>query len=105
MTTRELRDKAADFVERGWCQRAYALNAAGERIFERSLTATCWCVYGALHAAMPDTGPESLHLCALAVGEMRSELRLMPSESLDTWNDAQGRTQAEVVAALRGSLS
>lgn len=103
MTTRELREQAADLVERGWCQRHYALDAAGQPVNERGSEAVRWCLYGALHAVMPDLSGPSWSLTARVCDELRAELALPASKDLGNWNDHVDRTQAEVVAALRGS--
>jgi hypothetical protein len=77
---------AADLIERdGWCQSRYLLET-GER-----------CADGAI--AVAGNGHH---------GGVRSVARLalrsaIGGESVVIWNDAPGRTKAEVVAALRAA--
>lgn len=78
---RDVCARAADLVERGWMQGDY-WNAHGTRC----------CLVGALDEAAKDDRvfDEACRLVRTIIGS-----------ELDAWNDTPGRTQAEVVAALR----
>jgi hypothetical protein len=85
--------RAAERVERGWCQRDTAQTADGERTTSNSPRAVRWCAAGAVFGqAAPDDN------CWKAVTVLREFLRV---DSLSQWNDAPGRTAAEVAAAMR----
>ncbi len=77
---------AADVIERGgWCQGAY----------ERSGS---FCVSGAIRKASGWKADGHLTtICVDAHGALWQAL----GENMADWNDAPGRTQAEVVAKLR----
>jgi hypothetical protein len=79
---------AADLIERdGWCQ-GYFTDPLGRR-----------CVDGAICAT--STMLPTTHWTDRAAA--RSALLLWLGERHIDWNDAPGRTQAEVVAALRAA--
>lgn len=77
-------DAAADLLERGWCQGEYR-----DREHER------YCLNGALmmSANLANYGEYSDMLYAVA--------SYLGIASTIKWNDAPGRTQSEVVAAVR----
>jgi hypothetical protein len=91
----DILDKAADLIEPegAWCQRDYARNADGlvTGLSEFRGPATCWCIAGATAKVDPQARGAS------ADGFLQEFLGVHPS----VWNDAPGRTQAEVVAKLR----
>ena len=70
----------------------------GDRVAYDSDRACAWCAIGALAAAADDR---------LGTGSAVSTADVIADElgvgSLPAWNDEPGRTQAEVVAALRGA--
>jgi hypothetical protein len=83
--------KPSDYIRKGWCQRAFARDARGNRTSPGSQFAVAWCAAGAL----------------MANGEMGrsyTEARFFDEASLGmplaAWNDAPGRTQGEVIALL-----
>lgn len=49
-------DKAANLIEQGWTQGAYARDANGIGVHPRSEDAVCWCLTGAIQNAMSDMG-------------------------------------------------
>ena len=80
-------------IARGWTQRTYALDESSRPVPSTSPDAVRWCLAGALFA-----------VCALEDGDYRqAEERLAPfvlGQSLSAWNDAPGRTQADVLGLL-----
>lgn len=91
--------EAADLLSRpgAWTQESWFRTKTGKAT-HRPGNATCMCAEGALAIAArvhPSDVYKHPAACALA--------RLIPSTFTDIpdWNDAPGRTQAEVVAALR----
>lgn len=90
MTTRELRNKAADYIEaHGWCRDDYEDFASQV------------CLIGALgQAACSDAEMgERDPLARKALDEMGFDT----PESAVSWNDAPERTKEEVIARLRGA--
>jgi hypothetical protein len=86
MNTADILERAADLIEPkgAWMQ-------GGLRRFHDDRP-ICWCAVGAIYhvAKTPDE--------ALTV---RGALGALLDQSVPEWNDAPGRTQAEVVAKLR----
>ena len=85
-TVLELRREAAELIERlGWVQGNW-VSRRGEVCLEEALNRVCRY--------------QPLDL----VGALKDGLgRELDSWDLTQWNDAEGRTQAEVLAALRGT--
>ena len=88
MTPAEIMDGAADLIERtGWTQAVDARDANGGEVDIDSPRAVCFCMGAALFSA--SKGPLPPESCRLF------------EQPVHTWNDAPGRTKAEVLAALR----
>jgi len=111
-----LLDRAAERVERGWCQGAGALDADGLTVNANNPRACRWCNLAAIWAEIPvevsgfqalsDPSQTTIRAAeaqvmatmgwpATRTGVLTHQHRLVD------WNDAPERTQAEVVAALR----
>jgi len=92
---------AADLIEPEgrWTQGTWARSSVGDT--DPIDDAICWCAYGAIYQVCgrkwtPEANAGMRLLCGV--------LRLGatdPMGSIGLWNDKEGRTQAEVVAALR----
>ena len=91
---------ASILVERGWTQGAMARTGAGMAASPSRSDAVCWCASGAIWAAAERLlGPQH---APLVEREARERLRDVISPAAPTiWNDAKGRTAAEVAAKLR----
>lgn len=99
-------ERAADLIARpgAWAQEiTYAQDAEGRSILPYSDDAKCFCLIGAI-----------AHEWRIAAGLVESKLRALPTVNAilcgdegapANWNDAPGRTQAEVVAALRSAAA
>ena len=84
-TLRKIRLRAADIVDQGWCQGAVARQENGCATNASNPQAVAWCIYGALLKATHE-----FQTC------------LFDHTGIDpTWNDAPGRTAAEVAGWLR----
>lgn len=105
-TTAEVLRKAADRLEKpgAWFRHGY-----GNRV-ESSLAvppvgeleaSTCWCALGAITLEYGDDFPDAGHPECSSAGQML--VAEIGGRSVAQWNDAPGRTQAEVVAALRAA--
>jgi hypothetical protein len=84
----EVLSRAADLIEPegAWTQGSYGRTADGSSVYYDDPNAVCFCLRGALRRVDP-TGSWM---------EYAANHRLSAA-----WNDAFGRTQAEVVSALR----
>lgn len=89
-------NKAASLVEQGWTQGDWAVDSAGHPVDVHNREACAWCLNAAVVRArdtarhIPEWGPIQ-----------RAVTQAIGSSMWARWNDAPGRTQAEVVAALR----
>lgn len=90
--------QAADLIEpKGrWGRVYYARTKDGIPTGPRGPNAACWCAWGALRCVGRHDGDEAIG-CAITF------VQLALDDDLARWNDAPGRTQAEVVAALRAA--
>lgn len=94
----DILNRAADLIEPegAWTQNAYWRECSGWPVMSRR-HAVCFCALGAIKAIVgqapsdPDNTPAARVLASLIPG----------SFSVEDWNDAPERTQAEVVAKLR----
>ena len=77
--------------EGAWTQSEFARNADGRAVPVDSSEAVCWCLRGAF---MADN-----HTTPLRV------IDAMPRRWVVEWNDAPGRTQAEVLAFLDARIA
>lgn len=83
---------AREHIARGWTQGAMARDAEGLECGVREAVATCFCALGAIFAAAGSHNEPALP----AADRLRAELR----DDITRWNDAPGRTQAEVLAVF-----
>ncbi len=88
MKQSEVLRAAAAVVAKGWCQEQLAKDKDGKVAPVRSDAACQWCLLGALDKSRSD-GPDGWTYLNNVTG-------INPIK----WNDAEGRTQGEVVAAL-----
>lgn len=103
-TPADVLDAAADLIggPGAWIQCAYATSGNGLPIEPWSPDATCFCVTGAIARV---TGQDVLtidrHRRNLAARAYIRLCRTLDVPEPFDWNDASGRTQTEVVQALR----
>lgn len=104
-TVVEVRRRAARLVERGWCQLSYARDRHGTPVGVNSAEAASWCLLGALDEAVPVPWTKAdVARIETAAAQIAGEIGVCVKE-LDYWNDRPGRTQAQVVQALRGRVT
>ena len=96
MTAATVLREARKLVERGWTQGAAARTADGKSVGEDSPAATCWCSLGAM-----SKGSDDCDVYADAKGFL---LMAVAASNIAKWNDALGRTQAEVVNAFSKAI-
>ena len=86
-----LGERAARRIERGWCQGVLALDADGVAVLSWDRRAVRWCAAGAIHAEAE--GHVVSHACEWFIAQI--------GRDITDFNDAAGRTVAEVAALLR----
>jgi hypothetical protein len=98
MTPAQILRGAADLLSKpgAWAQYHFALNAAGVPTLSWGTDAVCWCMRGAIKAAARGNNEARIE----AEYAVAKQLGFFHLEKVADWNDAEGRTQAEVVAKL-----
>lgn len=117
VTTVEVLERAAALVAAGWTRGSYAKDAQGKDVCERAASAVTFCVLGAVRRAAwdlmgsPITGPwmpQVFYLekcaCKALTVSLDSPAKDWEGDCAD-WNDAPGRTAAEVEGALRAAAA
>jgi hypothetical protein len=93
VTTKEVLVEARRLIaEKGWAQGDFALDDDGHGYNYDSPRATCYCASGAIRLACPEP-----------YGFVRVEKLFCKANSIEEipqWNDAEGRTKDEVLAAF-----
>lgn len=93
-------ERAADLCERGWTQGALARDASGNECPPGSKDAVCWCLEGAIEAAAGRADRWVAFDAFIEHGYYG-----YTEDAPHDWNDAEERTQAEVVASLRAAAA
>ena len=92
---------AADLLREGWCQGADARDAEGEPVPGWDYDAASWSLLGAL---LGSQGRGAVAAQQIPVGQLATAAALVghatDAYSLKTWNDAESRTHADVLAAI-----
>ena len=92
MTTTK-RKLPSDYLAQGWCQREYAQKKSGKSVYYDAVDACSWCLWGAMEIALWNHNIDNQESDKLG--------RWLFDHKYDVpWNDAPGRTQAEVVAVM-----
>ena len=92
-TIRDILNRAAELVEHGWTQGAYEFTENSK---------TYYCLVGAIGRAQEIFSVPGRQEAYKAIGDrLRKDHGLPKLDPISRWNDAPGRTQAEVVALLR----
>ena len=98
LTVAEVLNAAADLLERpnAWAQWIWAKGANGQPVWVgNDEKAVCWCIEGAFERIVGHRDFYQLRFAA------RDAFSAANGDSPIAYNDAPGRTQSEVVAALR----
>ena len=88
--------KAADIIEKGWVQNAFAKDKCGKSTHPCRYDAERWCLSGALIAAVFIIKGDHLSYCPNNLTE-----GLMLEVDVIEWNDHPDRTKGQVVAILQ----
>lgn len=102
MTTLEILRAGRARIERGWCQGAFARDANGHDVLSRSPRARAWCTSGAVEF---DSRPMSAGAFAAHVALCAALPADWIEDGAASWNDAPGRTQAEVLALYDAAIA
>ena len=78
---------ARALIEKGWCQRAFAKNKYGIKVTPHDPSAVCFCMVGAIKRFWSS---QEYKACLCLADFTRPH-------SLLSWQDAPGRTKAEVL--------
>ena len=82
-------DEARALIEKGWAQGSYALDEHGFQVDYKDPAAVCFFASAALWATGCDLDTRDLFK------------RVIGETIIPLWNDAEDRTQAEVIEAFR----
>lgn len=94
MSDLEILKAARAKIEKGWSQGAMARDASHNSVPETSPAAAKWCAVGAIHSIALTEDCKCMlveNLCGLG--------------SLSSFNDAEGRTQAEVLVVFDHAIA
>ena len=103
MLNSELYSKAADMIESGWTQNAFARDEWGHSVGPDEDAATSWCLNGALWLVLykNTTFNRASNCFASIYYKLIKNLKL--SEFAAKWNDDPDRTQKDVVRLLKNA--
>ncbi len=90
----ETLDKARALIEKGWTQGASARGKSKRQVELNSPSAVCFCASGAINRAAPRFG-------GVYAAASEALKRAIGQRFIVAWNDAEGRTQAEVIQAFK----
>lgn len=99
-TTKEILAEARELIAKGWTQGTPARNADGDDCGVYESEAQCFCSLGALWRAAGGIG-----VAVDAANALRAGATGSLASSISFWNDAPGRTQAEVLAAFDKAIA
>lgn len=100
----DILDGAAALVERGWCQNANARDANRDRVYINDPGACAWCASGGIMRAAIDLG-WSGETFEFLTTDARAELRAHIDAPVETWNDQDRQTSANVAATIRAAAA
>lgn len=94
-TTADILNRAADRLEKpgAWIQSNFSKDKDGKVTGPQAPDACQWCMYGAVYAEAT-----TLEEVETVVAAIKKTIGTSP---ISMWNDQNGRTQGEVVTALR----
>ena len=95
-------ERAAQFVERGWCQGVSATTVEGVKVQFEHAEAARFCGMGALARALHEAGWWCAETQSMAFQLAQRKLATVAEGiSFTSWNDKLVRTKEEVAAVLR----
>ena len=115
LRTVQVLSRAADLIDRGWCAGVVARTAKGKPVSPFNRDAAQFCLVAAVRRVVadelgmpgpelpPEVDAEARRLRAAAVRAIAREVHC-DIDSIAAWQDARGRTKADVMLALRGAV-
>lgn len=100
MTTVDILRAARALVAKEWTRRASARDSAGIACAANDEGARSWCMVGALAVVTHGALEYATEAVADVLGMERSA-----DHRISDWNDAPGRTQADVIAAFDAAIA
>lgn len=95
-TTSEILRAAADLIDKGWTQGAYARNATGASVGPHDTDAVCFCALGAISRAVGTERYDAVMAKIVARSALRVEIgNVVP------FNDKKATCAADVSGAMR----
>jgi hypothetical protein len=94
MNGHDFLDATATLIGKGWCCGADARDRHGTAVAPSDSSAIAWSLVGALALVSERAGRGALEDALWGISGV------IPDWSLDDWNDAAGRSQAETVQML-----
>lgn len=89
MSVKETLQRAKQYIEQGWTQKANARLAYGKEVNSLAPDAVSWCIGGAISRAMR---------CDEDYQTRWAFSAFVPNKDIVAWNDAPERTKEEVLA-------
>lgn len=108
MKTVTILKRARKLIEKGWTQELFARNEQGNRCSAESSAAVCWCIRGAMFAAVKGKfGDEFVEAETILESVIPpSSLKGIGSNApLVYFNDRKGRTKAQVLALYERAIA
>jgi hypothetical protein len=104
-TSAALRAISNAFASPGaWCQGAAAKNADGQRVSPGAPSAVCHCLMGLISQIQPPAvGVAVEDELIITIGPAAPEV--LDGREVAAWNDADGRTHAEVLEAIDKTIA
>lgn len=100
----ELLDRMEARLRRGWTQGAFARGKSGRAVRYDSRAAACWCLGGARlleeDRLAAREGRQWFLVVALVERALLRAIGKQDVRDMGPWNDAEGRTLADVLAAV-----
>ena len=94
--------KLSEFFEtHEWTQGSYAKTVNGTNVSPLDPDATCWCVIGAIRHLYPPRSTAEIYNDDVCKNIWPRFTNVITNMSLAQWNDAPGRTKAEVISLLK----
>ena len=105
----DVMEHARDLIARpnGWTQKTMARDSGGNSIASRRPDAVCFCAFGAVLRSVADKIKENYDVYSkvhFGAGIVALE-ELVENKPIESWNDREGRTQAEVVALFDQAIT
>lgn len=104
MSVERILESAIESIKTGWTQEKMARNSDGHEVDPTDDSACRWCLIGALLKSTQNAdGSVSMDLGSEYRDVTDTLKALIGEDRLSLWNDAEGRTQEDVLALLNAA--